>query len=97
MLIIAASGQIKEGRRGFVIQHLLQLQAASRTEVGCLTYRFYNQVDDPDKIFLYEEWESPEAHAAHRETEHFKLFSENLPDWITDWTVKRLTAQEGTS
>ena len=97
MFIVAASGHLIEEKRGLAIQNLLQIQAASQAEQGCLAYRFYIRLDDPDKIFLYEEWESVEAHAAHRETEHFKRFIDNLPNWMSDWTVKRFTAQENTN
>jgi len=43
----------------------------SRAEDGCIRYAYFYPVDTDNTLFLWEQWESREAQAAHCETEHF--------------------------
>jgi quinol monooxygenase YgiN len=46
--------------------------AASQQESGCIQFLAHQALDDPTRFALYEVYESAEAFAAHRETEHFR-------------------------
>lgn len=64
--------QIQPGQEEVVTQALQQLVAHSRTELGCLYYQPHVSTAQPDLLYLYEVYASPEAAAAHRETEYFQ-------------------------
>ena len=58
--------------RADVADTLRLLAAASRREPGCVSYFPHQVEDDPDTVLIYEQYRDAQAHAAHRETEHFK-------------------------
>jgi quinol monooxygenase YgiN len=58
--------------RAEVAETLRVLAAASRQEPGCISYIPHHLEDDPDTIFIYEQYRDAQALAAHRESEHFK-------------------------
>jgi quinol monooxygenase YgiN len=58
--------------RAEVAETLHLLAAASRQELGCISYIPHHLEDDPDTIFIYEQYRDAQALAAHRESEHFK-------------------------
>jgi quinol monooxygenase YgiN len=64
--------QIQPGQEEVVTQALQQLVAHSRTEPGCLYYQPHVSTAQPDLLYLYEVYASPEAAATHRETEYFQ-------------------------
>ncbi|MGI6767330.1 MAG: putative quinol monooxygenase [Lentihominibacter sp.] len=43
----------------------------SRNEEGCIRYEFFFPADSDTTLFLWEQWESRDHQAVHRETEHF--------------------------
>ena len=61
--------------RAVVAESLRQLATASRLEPGCVTYVPHQLEDDPDTVLIYEQYVDAKAHAAHRESEHFKNYA----------------------
>ena len=51
---------------------------ASRAEQGCHAYAFYQDLEDPGKIRIYEEWENQAALDAHFATPHMAAFATGL-------------------
>jgi len=51
---------------------LTGMLSSTRSEAGCLLYDLHRGESDPGLFFFYEIWTSPEAHAAHLETEHVR-------------------------
>jgi quinol monooxygenase YgiN len=47
---------------------------ASSAEAGCISYRFYLDIEDPNIAFLFEEWESQEALTDHNQTAHMATY-----------------------
>lgn len=45
---------------------------ASEQEPGCRQFSAHQALEDPTRFFLYETYDSAEAFAAHRKTEHFR-------------------------
>jgi quinol monooxygenase YgiN len=58
--------------RAEVAESLCALATASRQEPGCVSYIPHHLEDDPDTVFIYEQYRDAKALAAHRESEHFK-------------------------
>jgi (4S)-4-hydroxy-5-phosphonooxypentane-2,3-dione isomerase len=50
----------------------------SVTEPGNMRFDVLQSVDDPAKFTLYEAYESKEAAAAHKETDHYKTWRETV-------------------
>jgi quinol monooxygenase YgiN len=44
----------------------------SEQEPGCRHFLAHRALEDPTRFFLYESYDSAEAFAAHRESEHFR-------------------------
>ena len=56
--------------------------AKTRQEPGCARFDVIQQADDPGQFVLAEAYYNPDAHASHRETEHYKAWNEKTADWV---------------
>jgi len=72
---IAVKWTIKEGDLDTVLASLRQLVEASRAEPGCLFYQAHRSADEPNVIFLYEQYVDHDAYQAHADSEHFKTYA----------------------
>jgi quinol monooxygenase YgiN len=72
MVVVAGVMVLRAGTFVELKPAMLAMLAASRGEAGCRTYSYGVDVEDPEVIRVYEEWESREHFAAHVETAHFK-------------------------
>jgi quinol monooxygenase YgiN len=79
MILIAGSVRIRPERRDEAVRVALAMAAATRAETGCRRYRFYADLEKADTFFLFEEWDSEEALAAHFQTPHMTEFQAKLP------------------
>lgn len=48
----------------------------SQEEDGCIFYNLHQDINDPTKFVMLEEWDSQEAIDFHNNTEHYKTFKE---------------------
>jgi quinol monooxygenase YgiN len=71
-LQVIAYYSIAPGNEAVVAELLPQLASASRTESGNLSYNAYVQLGNPAEVVILEQYESLEAFAAHRESDHFQ-------------------------
>lgn len=55
-----------------VNQALEQLTEHSRAEPGCLYYQPHVSASQPNLLYLYEVYASPEAAAAHQQSDYFQ-------------------------
>jgi quinol monooxygenase YgiN len=69
---VAVRWTIKEGELDAVLAALRPLVEASRAEPGCLLYQAHRSPDEPNVIFLYEQYVDHAAYQAHADSEHFK-------------------------
>lgn len=60
--------------RAEIAEMLRQLADASRREPGCITYIPHHLEDDPDTVWIYEQYRDDAAFAAHRESAHFQKY-----------------------
>ena len=72
--VIAATWTVKPGEVETVLDLLERNAAESRQEPGCILFWIHRAVDDPRTFFLYEQYESQDALAAHSQTEHFQRY-----------------------
>ena len=58
-----------------------------KRDAGCLRFDVCQQLDDPARWILYEVYDAPEAHAAHRQAPHFLAYDEVATRAVTDKVV----------
>ena len=54
----------------------------SINESGNLRFDLIQDANDASKFVIYEAYESDEAAAAHKETEHYKKWRDTVADWM---------------
>ena len=78
MLIVAGTVAVKPERREDAIRAARAVAEATRAEAGCVTYDFWAHLTDPGTFHVFEIWESEEALARHFQTEHMRIFREQI-------------------
>ncbi len=97
MIVIAATVLVKPEAREDARRAAIAMGAASRAEAGCIEYRFWGCLEDPNRFFLFERWESAEALARHGQTEHMRAFREQLPGFVAaPFTIDRWVVSPAT-
>ena len=90
MIVIAGKIPVRADRREEAIQAALDMQKATQAEEGCISYRFNADLEHPNDIFIFEEWESQEHLNAHFNTPHMKVFRSIIPNVVAGpGTLKR--------
>ena len=79
MLVIAGRFRIDPSHRAELVAAAREIMRETQREAGCAAYEFSADLDDPAVFHLFEQWESPEALAAHFETPHMAKFRSLLP------------------
>lgn len=74
MIVIGGTARVKPDKRAEAEVAVLAAGAATRQEPGHVAYRFAWDVEDPDVVHIFEEWETPEALDAHFATPHLAEF-----------------------
>ena len=64
-----------------------------KKDVGCVRFDVSQAYDDPGRWVLYEVYDSPEAHAAHRQSDHFRAFDAVLQRAVIDRSVIRASGK----
>ena len=82
MLVVAGRIAVKPERREDAVRLALDVAEATRAEAGCLSYRFYADLEDPNRFFIFEEWRDEDALAAHFGTPHMTRFLEHAPGLV---------------
>jgi quinol monooxygenase YgiN len=63
---------------------------------GCIRFDVSQQQDDPTRWVLYEVYDSPDAHAAHRRSPHFLAYDAVAARALVDKTVIRASGKHTT-
>ncbi len=93
MIVIAGTVKIQPEARAAAAQAAAEMARATRAEAGCNAYCFAVDVEDPDTICIFEQWEGDEALARHFTTPHMAVFQKQLagvlagPPVITRYVV----------
>ena len=65
MILVSGTAKIRPERRHEVIQLAVWMQTQTQSEPGCMQYRFYADLEHPDTILVFEQWENDEALRLH--------------------------------
>ena len=93
MLYVNVTYDCKPGMREAFYQAIREngIDTKCLQENGNVRYEYFFSVEMPDRMFLVEAWESPEASAAHRETAHYKLLQELKKEYVAEVAVVRMS------
>jgi len=83
-LTVVARIQAKPGRETAVAAELHRLLEPSRRDAGCLNYDLHVSLETPGLFLFYENWETPEAWAAHMDTPHLLKWRTAAEDLVQD-------------
>ena len=82
MFIISGAFDVKEEYRDDIIKMSLDLIPQSLEEAGCLSYRFFEDVSEPNRFLFFERWNSRQDIEAHFGKPYFLSFAERFPSMI---------------
>ncbi|XOV87451.1 MAG: putative quinol monooxygenase [Pseudomonadota bacterium] len=80
MIIVHGTFPVKPEFRDEALDLMRRMAVASRSETGCISYEFYIGLSDPNKLLLFQEWDSVESLQGHFDTDHMEEFLKVLPD-----------------
>lgn len=63
-----------------VVRH--DAEHSEKDEPGCLRFDVIQDREDPNRFYFYEIYRDEKALEAHRQTPHFKLYSEKTKPWL---------------
>jgi quinol monooxygenase YgiN len=72
---------------------LLNARESVAHDPGCLRFDVSQQQDDPSRWVVYEVYNSPDAHAAHRQSPHFLAYDAVASRALVDKTVIRASGK----
>jgi quinol monooxygenase YgiN len=82
MIIVAGTVTIRPEYRQQAIQSALQMALTTEVEDGCISYRFSADLQKPDTFCIFEVWETAEALERHFQTDHMRVFQQQLPQFL---------------
>ena len=65
MIIITGTMEVAPGEEDKAKENFTLAQEATKSERGCIDYRFYQSVDKPHVFRVYEEWEDKDCLKEH--------------------------------
>ena len=84
MFVTTVMVHVKSEHVDDFIEQTVPNHEASIQEVGNLRFDILQSQEDPRRFLLYEAYESREAAAAHKETEHYKRWRERVAEWMAE-------------
>ncbi len=74
MLIVTGVFDLDPGHVERLSEAAIVMAQATRLEPGCFAYAFWQDIENPNRFRVYEEWESRERLNAHLETPHMEVW-----------------------
>jgi quinol monooxygenase YgiN len=97
MIVVTGEFRFQPGKDDAVRAAMVDMMNETAKEAGCLQYRFYRDVENPDAYRVYEEWESDAHLADHAASEHMKVFRGRLKEiGVVSRDVKKMEAGSAT-
>jgi len=95
MIVVAGEFYIGEDSIETVRAAMIEMAAETAKEDGCIHYRFYQDVEFPDRFHVYEEWESDAHLAAHAASDHMQVYRGKLANAkMISRDVKKMSASD---
>ena len=84
MITLKVQIRVKEECISAFKEAMAKNHAGTLKEPGNVRFDVNQGIDDPCQFFLHEVFESRNAHAAHLETDHFKVFMETIESMLEE-------------
>lgn len=78
MIVVSAILKTVEGKGDAFEQEYKKLAPKVLQDPGAIAYVLHRSINDPNKFFFYEKYESQDALKYHGSTPHFKEFSQAI-------------------
>jgi len=91
MIVVSAMITIAPGKGDEYLGHFTKLAPIVRKDPGCLTYVMHRNIGDPDRFFVFEQYEDEKAIAYHGSTPHFLAYRQATAHLVTGRDVGRWT------
>ncbi|WP_458205364.1 putative quinol monooxygenase [Haladaptatus sp. NG-SE-30] len=82
MLIVHTSIPIKSERRAEAVSAAETLAEQSRNEDGMVRYRAMTDIENPNVLRFFEQYEDVAALEEHTETDYYRRFENELPELV---------------
>jgi quinol monooxygenase YgiN len=82
VLLVIGDATAAPGRRDALLRAARDVAAATRADRGCLSYGFFADVEDPDRVVSIEAWVDRAALDAHLEHDHTRRFLQVVPGLV---------------
>jgi quinol monooxygenase YgiN len=76
MIVIAGHVLLDPAKRDPAITAAREMMVETRKEMGCISYTFSADLDEPGRFQIFEEWEDDGALAAHFKSPHMAQFQQ---------------------
>jgi quinol monooxygenase YgiN len=73
MILVTLRMKVPSEKRLELSQTITSLSASIRTEEGCRRCDFCGSVEDENRLFLLEEWDTQENLMIHLKSDHFRV------------------------
>lgn len=92
LLTVIASMRAAPGKRDELRQALEALIEPTKKEQGYVNYDLHQGIEDPDRFFFYENWDSGADLDAHLAAPHLTAFAARIPELLDEQglTVNRV-------
>ena len=84
LLTVIAHMRAAPGKRDELRAALEALVEPTSKEQGCVNYDLHQVIEDPDRFFFYENWESDADLDAHLDAPHLRDFAARIPELLDD-------------
>ena len=84
MIIISGTVKVRPELRQEALERAVWMQRLVEAEEGCVTYRFYTDLVQPDLFRVFEVWQSDAALKTHFKTPHMAEFNRALAGLLAD-------------
>jgi quinol monooxygenase YgiN len=82
MIVVTGRLQVPAEKRERFVEVASAMCSASRGDEGCIGYRFYADLEQPDRYVILEEWADDAALQAHFTQPHTSAFMLALPELL---------------
>ncbi|MEN6473834.1 MAG: antibiotic biosynthesis monooxygenase family protein [Syntrophaceae bacterium] len=73
MILVIIRMKVMPEKRMELSQTIASLSGSTRMEKGCKSCDYCHSIDDENRLFLLEEWDTPEHLITHLKSEHFRV------------------------
>jgi quinol monooxygenase YgiN len=82
MIVVVGRVSTDPAKRAQLIEVAQKVAAASREDAGCISYRVFEDTEQPNHFVFVEEWADEDALQQHFRTPHIAEFMQAIPGTI---------------